>query len=107
MDVAIVEKEAELFNKMAELLKVMANPNRIAIVRLLSQKGSLCVSQICRDLNMKQATVSIYLSRMSRAGILKCQRQGKEVFYFVCEEGILKILQCLSSCVNCVDRGGD
>ncbi len=104
LDMLDKDIDIEWLNRISELLKAIANPNRIAIVRLLAKEGRLSVSQICRYLDMKQATASIYLNRMAKTGILSCKRQGKEVFYFVDSKTVLEVLHCLGACVK---KGGE
>ncbi len=65
----------------AELLKVLAHPARLHIVRLLSQHGELSVSKIVNELSLEQSLTSHHLIKMNLKRLLVRRRQGKEIWY--------------------------
>ena len=67
--------------RIAELLKVLAQPTRLKLVLLLSQQGETNVSQLIRQTAANQSLISRNLTLMSDKGIITGQRRGKEVYY--------------------------
>ncbi len=72
---------------MAEILKALADPTRIKIIKLISSKGKiLCVGALARELGISQPAVSQHLKVLKNAGILEDIRAGCHVHYCVCGE---------------------
>ncbi len=82
-------------------MKVLANPIRLAVVELLRGKErGLTVSEICKALSVRQAVMSAYLRKLVRAGVLGSVRQGRNVYYFIKNEHVLDIMDCLNRCIR-------
>ena len=79
-----------LYQQRAEMLKALAHPVRLRIVRGLLQCG-------CRNVScMERATGhSQHLNRLRHAGVLECARSGNEVYYKVADERVADIIAAL------------
>lgn len=66
----------------AAMLKVVADANRILILRTLIREP-LSVSQICEATGLAQQRVSHHLGRMRPAGLVTAERDGRNVIYRV------------------------
>ena len=64
----------------AATLKVLADTNRVLIVRALIGRA-LCVNDICETAGLPQQRVSHHLGRMRLAGIVEAERDGRNVIY--------------------------
>jgi ArsR family transcriptional regulator len=64
----------------AASLKVLADPNRILIVRALIRQP-LSVGDICAATGLSQQRVSHHLGRMRPAGIVQAERDGRSIIY--------------------------
>jgi ArsR family transcriptional regulator len=64
----------------AASLKVLADPNRVLIVRALVRQP-LSVGDICQATGLSQQRVSHHLGRMRPAGIVVAERDGRSVVY--------------------------
>ena len=64
-------------------LAALAQESRLAIFRLLVQKGldGLCVSDIGAKLEMAPATLSFHLKELSNAGLLTSRQEGRFIYY--------------------------
>ena len=60
--------------------KAVADPTRVKIMQLLF-KNEMCVSDICRNFNMKQPSISHHLNILKNAKVVTSRKDGKEVFY--------------------------
>lgn len=85
----------EFLTTMAELLKSIAHPVRLCIVRGLIKQGECTVNKIQECLRLPQSTVSQHLSKLKGMGIIKGRRQGVEIFYQVVNEDIKRIMQAI------------
>ena len=59
-----LSKELELYESNAELLKVLAHPVRLCIVKGLIERGPSNVSTMYTGLNMPQSTISQHLAKL-------------------------------------------
>ena len=69
------------FKNLRQILKALADDNRIRILYLLKRHGELTVSKICSILKAKQPTTSKHLQRLRLLGIVSDRRAGSCVFY--------------------------
>lgn len=65
-----------------ELLKIMAHPVRLQIVKELDHHKICNVTQLTDILKIPQSTVSQHLSKM-RGKILRSERRGLEMYYHI------------------------
>jgi len=91
----------ELLQRIAEVLKAMADPTRLKILHSL-QQGERCVSDILEIVGGSQANVSKHLSVLKRAGLVESRRDGLNVFYQISDEGVFTI--CRNVCDSLEDR---
>ncbi|MGU3668170.1 ArsR/SmtB family transcription factor [Methylobacterium sp. A49B] len=66
--------------RVADLLKVAANPNRLRILYLLAE-GERSVSEIEQQLGIRQPTLSQQLGELRNAEVVATRREHKVVFY--------------------------
>lgn len=94
-DACISEFSADLLERMAGALKVLAHPCRLRMIDLLQREKEAPVHVIMAHLSLHQATVSQHLNQMRRAGLVKASRKGKEVWYGIADPSALTILDCI------------
>jgi len=69
------------YNNIAEILKVLAHPLRICIVKNLLENGECNVGYMYTCLEVPQSTVSQHLQKLRYAGIIEGRRHGLEINY--------------------------
>lgn len=77
-----------------ELLKAMAHPIRLRIVKELCKHKSFNVTQLTEILNIPQSTVSQHLAKM-KGKIVRAERQGIEMYYYIANLNASKIIKIL------------
>lgn len=78
----------------SELLKTLAHPVRLCIVRgLINQQCNVSKMQEC--LNLPQSTISQHLAKLKSAGIIEGERNGLEVCYKVIHQQVKDIIALL------------
>lgn len=62
------------------ILKTIANQTRIQLILCLSS-GSKNVTQLISNCGLAQSAVSQHLCKLKKAGLVRTNKNGKEVFY--------------------------
>ena len=67
----------------ARLAKALGHPARVAIVRMLVQRGECVCGVIVEGLPLSQATVSQHLKVLKEAGLIRGEIDGPRVCYCI------------------------
>lgn len=89
---------AEQLEIAAGLLKAIAHPMRIAILRYLDNGKQLTVTEIYEYLKIEQSTTSHHLGILKDKGVLGSKREGKNTYYFIKNEKLSEIIDCIQKC---------
>ncbi|MCC6281162.1 MAG: helix-turn-helix transcriptional regulator [Saprospiraceae bacterium] len=65
------------------IMRAMAHPLRIEIIRYIDECETVCVNDIFEALAIKQAVASQHLRVLRQAELVYTQRQGKFIFYAI------------------------
>ncbi len=87
--------DVKYMEEKAELLKVIAHPVRLCIVRGLWKNGGCNVTHMQCCLDVPQSTVSQHLGKLRQAGVIEGERNGLEITYKLKDERVKSILACL------------
>lgn len=85
----------KILEEKSEVLKALAHPVRLCIVRNLVETGGCNVSKMQGCLAMPQSTISQHLSKLKAAGIVEGTRSGTEITYCVIEQDAITIVTSL------------
>jgi ArsR family transcriptional regulator len=85
----------EKYSETAELLKTLAHPVRLCIVRGLLSKGECNVSYMQSCLKAPQSTISQHLQKLRMAGIITGKRNGLEINYQVSNDKVKALINAL------------
>ncbi len=85
----------QILEQKAEILKALAHPVRLCIVKGLLISNGCNVTHIQSCLNIPQSTISQHISKLRSAGIIKGERNGLEITYSVVNEDVKKIIMVL------------
>jgi DNA-binding transcriptional ArsR family regulator len=83
------------------VMRALANPNRLRIFQLLrderlnGRSEGLRVGEIADTLEVTQSTVSHHLRELEHAGVLHLERQGKGVYCTIECEPLASVIECL------------
>ena len=84
--------EENLFNKLAEFFKILGDTTRTRILFALDQ-NEMCVCDIANVLGMTKSSISHQLSQLKHSGIVKCRKEGKEVYYSLDDDHIKQLFE--------------
>ncbi len=90
-----MQKAIEELTATAELLKVLAHPVRLCIVRGLWKNGGCNVTHMQDCLDTPQSTISQHLAKLRAAGIIAGKRNGLEIHYELVNPLVEKLLASL------------
>ena len=88
-------EDFETFIAKAELLKAIAHPIRLCIVKGLLEEEDCNVNKIQACLQPPQSTVSQHLGKLRDLGFIKGKRLGVEIYYQVVNEDLKKVIRAL------------
>ncbi|MGH4140246.1 ArsR/SmtB family transcription factor [Clostridium sp.] len=81
--------------EIAEVLKVLAHPIRLCIVKSILDQGECNVSHMHTCLEVPQSTVSQHLQKLRYAGVIEGNRKGLNVNYKIRDERIIKLINSI------------
>lgn len=82
----------DIFNMLAEFFKILGDTTRTKILFALD-KNEMCVCDIANVLGMSKSSISHQLGTLRRSGIVKCRRQGKEVYYMLNDNHVKQLFE--------------
>jgi ArsR family transcriptional regulator len=86
-----VEKKKVSIDEQAALFGVLADSTRLKLLRLLSEQqepNALCVNALAYRLGVTQSAVSQHLRVLKSVNLVKGERRGYRVHYFVNQEAL-------------------
>jgi ArsR family transcriptional regulator len=92
MSAARTARPDRLLQRQADLLKALAQPTRLRILRLLAE-GERCVCEIQPAVGGEQSNVSKHLAFLRSRGLVVADRRGMRVFYRLADRQILAVLR--------------
>jgi len=87
----ILEIKAEVFN-------ALAHPLRLKILEKL-RDGACCVCKILPYVRSEQSNVSHHLAILKKAGVVRSEKKGLEVWYEVTDPKIFEIIDIMDKCI--------
>ena len=86
-----------VFEKAAELFRVMSAPMRLRIISALCQ-GEKNVGELLAEIDTTQPNMSQHLSTLYQAGVLGKRREGVQIYYRIVNEQVVSL--CPAVCVQ-------
>ena len=83
--------DEELIYDLADLFKVFADSTRIRILYTLID-SERCVGDIVEELEMSQTAISHQLRILKQSPLVRCRRDGKQMYYSLADDHVKVIL---------------
>jgi len=90
-----MELNLEKYTELAEILKALAHPVRLCIVKGLIEKGECNVTHMQSCLDIPQSTVSQHLQKLKSTNIIIGVRNGLEINYKICDQRVVQVVNTL------------
>ena len=84
--------DAESLSVAAEILRMLADPTRIAIIVALDTHGKLAVGALATLLNKKPAGMSQHLAKLRMSRMVTTRHQGTSVLYSLTDEHAISLV---------------
>ena len=97
------EKETMDVEEQAAILGVLADPTRLKLLKLLSQQqepDALCVNALAYRLGISQSAVSQHLRVLKSTGLIKGERRGYRIHYFISQEALIRVRRRISTALT-------
>jgi ArsR family transcriptional regulator, virulence genes transcriptional regulator len=82
--------------RQASLLAMMANPARLAILRLLLEKER-SVGQLASQVGLSENATSMHLAKLRRGQAVTTSRRAQQIYYAAISINVVAILNALDS----------
>jgi DNA-binding transcriptional ArsR family regulator len=89
----VLGRESEEMCLLARFFNGFANSTRLSILLLLSQRGEMKVGELVEELGAPQPRVSDHLRCLAWCGYVRVRREGRNAYYTVADERVLKVLK--------------
>ena len=67
--------------RLADLFKLLGDPNRCRILYALLEAGELCVCDLAETVDVPESSVSHALRLLRTAGVVRNRRDGRMIYY--------------------------
>ena len=84
-----------------ELLRALSDKTRQEIIMVFADKKEARVTDIAKKFTLSRPTISHHLNLMKRAKILKSRKEGKEIYYSINKDYVIRLM---SSILNGIKR---
>jgi DNA-binding transcriptional ArsR family regulator len=91
-------------NELANLLKALGHPARVAIVEYLIQHKQCICGDIVSELPLSQATISQHLRELKQVGIIQGNIEGNSICYCLNPQVFQQITQFMGIAIESVTK---
>lgn len=89
----LLAQESEALPRLVEFYKLLANPARLKVLRVLSQAEKMCVGDLAQVLGLSIAATSHQLKMLKEGRWLAAEGDGKMVYYSLINDGLKVALE--------------
>lgn len=93
----VLTESEEVFEKAAEVFRVMSAPMRLRIISALCN-GEKNVGELLGDIDTTQPNMSQHLNTLYQAGVLGKRRDGVQIYYRIINDRVVSL--CRAVCVQ-------
>lgn len=97
VDDNVLTESEEVFEKAAEVFRVMSAPMRLRIISALCN-GEKNVGELLAEIDTTQPNMSQHLNTLYQAGVLGKRREGVQIFYRIVNDRVVTL--CRAVCVQ-------
>jgi ArsR family transcriptional regulator len=93
----VLTESEEVFEKAAEVFRVMSAPMRLRIISALCN-GEKNVGELLTEIDTTQPNMSQHLNTLYQAGVLGKRREGVQIYYRIINDRVVTL--CRAVCVQ-------
>ena len=95
--VNVLTESEEVFEKAADIFRVMSAPMRLRIISALCN-GEKNVGELLAEIDTTQPNMSQHLNTLYQSGVLGKRRDGVQIYYRIVNERVVTL--CRAVCVQ-------
>ncbi|PUE50916.1 transcriptional regulator [Limnohabitans sp. 2KL-1] len=95
--VNVLTESEEVFEKAAEIFRVMSAPMRLRIISALCN-GEKNVGELLSEIDTTQPNMSQHLNTLYQSGVLGKRRDGVQIYYRIVNDRVVTL--CRAMCVE-------
>ncbi len=97
---------AAVSDRALEGVLAAVEPTRLKIMFLIGGRGRMCVGDIARQFKISRPAISHHLKVLKTYGLVATEREGQEIYYSMCMDGVVATLRTLADSIEaCCGRG--
>ena len=100
----VLTESEEVFEKAADLFRVMSAPMRLRIISALCN-GEKNVGELLSEIDTTQPNMSQHLNTLYKSGVLAKRRDGVQIYYRIANEQVVSV--CKAMCLHVQDQSQD
>ena len=85
-----------------QLLKLLANENRLLILCFMMVRGEMTVGELVAAVKLSQSAISQHLAQLRKAGIVAFRRDAQMLYYRVADRRASRVFEVLKE-IYCKD----
>ena len=79
--------------QLADLFKLLPDPNRARLLHALAEAGELCVCDLAETVGMAESSVSHALRLLRTAGVVRNRLAGRQIYYALDDSHVRLLLE--------------
>ena len=79
-------------SELANVFKLLGDPNRTRLLYALLEAGEMCVCDLAEAVDVAETTVSQGLRLLRTAGIVRNRRAGRQIYYSLADSHVRMLL---------------
>jgi len=83
--------------EMAEILKALGHPARLAIMEYLAKTPACICNDIVDELPLAQPTISRHLAELKKVGLIQGTIEGKNICYCINDDRWMQVREAIES----------
>ena len=84
--------DAAMLKSLTAFFSIVGDNTRCKILFALKE-SPLCVCDLANVLSMSKSSISHQLAKMRESGVVKCRKEGKEVYYSLDDDHVSEIFE--------------
>jgi ArsR family transcriptional regulator len=103
----MIEKKKAPVEEQAMLFSILADPTRLKLLKLLAKQrepNALCVNALAYRLGVTQSAVSQHLRLLKSTGLVKGERRGYRIHYFINQKILVQTQRQISSALDLEEK---
>jgi DNA-binding transcriptional ArsR family regulator len=94
-----MNKDYELAEIKADVLKAMAHPTRLYMLETLAE-GERCVCELNELVDADHSTISKHLTILKQSGLVSDRKEGLKVYYKLEVPCVLDFMKCITKVIS-------